>query len=96
MGWCTRKGRSREELNLAPQLLPQEPNNPIQPNPLLRPRIPVPHSHRLVLDRLAVDREAVGCTGFVHAGVALADRLLDIELKIENIEKSEKTEQIAE
>src|SRR5262245_26415601 len=47
---------------------------------LLLPRVSVSNRHALVPERLTVDREAVRRAGLVHPRVALADRLLHVEL----------------
>src|SRR6266545_5897045 len=44
-------------------------------------RVPVPHGGRLVLLGLAVDGDAERRARLVHAGVALADGLLLVELR---------------
>src|SRR5437899_9501748 len=52
----------------------------VEHDPLLLARVAVTHGHGLILQRLPVDREAVRRARLVHARVALADRLLDVEL----------------
>src|SRR5262249_26118494 len=51
----------------------------IDRDPLLRAGIAIAHGNGLVRDGLAVDRETIRTTRFVHARVTLADRLLLVE-----------------
>src|SRR6185369_4177608 len=53
----------------------------VDADPLLRARVTRSHRDRLVGEGLAVDRDAEGRARFVHARVALADRLLRVELR---------------
>src|ERR1043166_3538667 len=61
-------------------LVGQERADLVERDPLLLARVAVAHGHGLILQRLPVDREAVRRARLVHARVALADRLLDVEL----------------
>ena len=49
-------------------------------DPLLGAGVAVADGDGLVLERVAVDGEAEGAAGLIHAGVALADRLLGVGL----------------
>ena len=50
---------------------------------LLAGGVAVAHGHGLILERVAVDREAERRADLVHARVALADRLLRVELAVD-------------
>src|SRR5712664_2712201 len=56
------------------QLLRQVLDELRRRNTILLERIAIAHGHGLILRRLAVDRDAVGCAGFILTAVAAADR----------------------
>ena len=67
-------------LGSEPKLLREIIRDRIDRDAFLIERVAVANGHGVVREGVAVDREAERATGFVHAGVALADRLLGVEL----------------
>src|SRR4030095_12419022 len=64
----------------ASDALGQVGDDVVDADPLLRARVAVADGDGLVRERLSVDGEAVRRPRLVHAGVALADGLLRVEL----------------